>query len=224
MIKAKHNAGARLLFNFYIERLLKRSFHAFNLVNFFPDIPENKGLIITPNHFSWWDGFFIDYVCKKILNRNFHIMMLENQLKRYWFFKYIGAFSINQNNPKSIAETFNYTISKVKKPANVIIFYPQGEIEPYDSRPFTLKKGIQLLLKKHENEILVVPAAFKIQFEKEQKPFLYARFGMPVDSSTIINNFKMYETSFNINLDELDNASLLKGSYINLFDSTNTKR
>lgn len=218
MIEAKHNKAARFIFNIYANRLLKRSFQSFNLVNKPPEIPTDKGLIITPNHFSWWDGFFSDYICSKILRRKFHIMMLEHQLERYWFFKYVGAYSINQSNPKSISNTFNYTVSKVKDSNNVIILYPQGAIEPYDGYPFSLKKGIQYLIKKIDNKIIILPAAFKIDFNEDKKPFVYCRFGNPIESNVIKDNFNFYENEFNFNLAELDKATKLKASYIDLFN------
>jgi 1-acyl-sn-glycerol-3-phosphate acyltransferase len=108
MIKADHKYWARALFNSYIKRLLKKHFNSFLLTNNLPDINNHK-LIITPNHFSWWDGFFIDFVNEKLIKRKLHILMLEDQLKRYWFFRKLGAYGFNPSNPKSIIEAVNYT-------------------------------------------------------------------------------------------------------------------
>ncbi|MDX1777464.1 MAG: hypothetical protein R3339_01145, partial [Thermodesulfobacteriota bacterium] len=95
MIKASHKKWARLIFNPYCDLLLKRNFSQFLLVNDFPQLSPKLPLIITPNHISWWDGFFIYYLSKKKFNRKIYLMMLESSLEKFWFFQKIGAFSIN---------------------------------------------------------------------------------------------------------------------------------
>ena len=103
MIQASHKKWARRIFNPYCDSLLKRNFSQFLRVNTFPRLSPDLPLIITPNHISWWDGFFIDYLTRKFLNRKGYIMMLEEQLSKYWFFQKIGAFSIDPSNAKRIA-------------------------------------------------------------------------------------------------------------------------
>jgi len=164
MIKADHKYWARVLYDFYIKRQFKSNFQNFYLTNDFPIIPKEDGLIVTPNHFSWWDGFFIDYTLNHFLNRKIFILMLEEQLERYWFFQKIGAFSINQKNPISIARTFQYISRIISNPLNYLVFYPQGDIETYDKRPLTVKEGLKVLSAKINFIVKIVPAAFKINY------------------------------------------------------------
>ena len=86
MIKAEHKYWSRFVFNLYIDNQLKTHFNGFKAINFPPVLDSEKSLIVLPNHFSWWDGFLIDYVNRKLFGRKFHILMLEEQLKKYWFF------------------------------------------------------------------------------------------------------------------------------------------
>jgi len=210
MIKAEHKKWARLLYDFYIRRLLKKNFIGFYLLNEFPIIPINAGLIIAPNHFSWWDGFFIDFVCKKYLNRKIHLLMLEEQLQRYWFFKKVGAYSIKLDDPASIAVSLLYSREIVSSPKNFLVIYPQGEIEPYDKRPPQIKEGLKSVIKNLPVETFVLPFAFKIQFGNEMKPDIFARTGDLLNSELILSDYSIFKGAFEKNLIELDNCNLQK--------------
>ena len=59
MIKADHKKWAEFVFDIYLRRLLKKSFYDFRIINELPAFDYSKSIIVTPNHFSWWDGFFI---------------------------------------------------------------------------------------------------------------------------------------------------------------------
>jgi len=204
MIKADHKKWARRLYDFYVPRLLRSNFQHFYLTNEFPQIPNDEGLIITPNHFSWWDGFFIDYTLSHFSNRKIYTLMLEEQLKRYWFFQKVGAFSINPKNPKSIKTTFDYIIEVVCNPKNVLLFYPQGEIEDYVKRPLKVKEGLKTILNMTHSKVNILPVAFKIKYGNTKKPDLLVRFGEPIISSKVKDDFNLYIIGFNSNVDFLD--------------------
>jgi 1-acyl-sn-glycerol-3-phosphate acyltransferase len=207
MIKADHKYWARLLYNFYVPRLLKSNFQNFYLVNEFPEVPESDGLIITPNHFSWWDGFFIDFLLKKFSKRNIHLLMLEEQLKRYWFFQKVGAFSINPSNPVSTKETFDYIVEVIKDSKNVLLFYPQGEIEDYFKRPLKVKEGLKSVLNMSNLNVKILPIAFKIKHGNTKKPDVLVRFGNLLSSADVKNKFRLFVENFRTNVDLLDKVS-----------------
>jgi len=203
MIKAEHKNWARLVFNPYLKRLLKKSFNNFYLTSEAPKIEKNKSILITPNHISWWDGFFIDFAVRNIFHKNIFLMMLEEQLKRFCFFSKLGAYSINPGNVKSVLETVNYTSLLLEKPGNFLVVYPQGEIEAYEKKPLALKKGLDLIIKKSKKDFIILPAAFKIQYYNEKNPSVLFSFGNMLDSKEIENNFAVFENTFYKNLDDL---------------------
>jgi 1-acyl-sn-glycerol-3-phosphate acyltransferase len=204
MIKANHKKWARRLYDFYVPRLLKSSFQNFYLTNEFPNIPSDEGLIITPNHFSWWDGFFIDYTLRRFSKRKIYILMLEEQLKRFWFFQKVGAFSINPSNPKSIKTTFDYISEVVSDPQNVLLFYAQGEIEDYVKRPLKVKEGLKTILNMTHSKVNILPVAFKIKYGNTKKPDLLVRFGESITASKAKEDFNLFIDGFNSNVDYLD--------------------
>lgn len=205
MITSKNNPVARLIFNKYLNRLLKNNFSNFYLCNEFPKLTSNESVLFTPNHFSWWDGFFIDYVIRKETTLDLRIMMLEEQLKKYWFFKYVGAFSIDQKNPIAIKDSINYTRKLLSQKNIALIVYPQGEIEPFDKRPLSIKKGISFILK-NSNDISVIPVAFNIRFSEQKLPSIYLRIGAALSSKFILNDFSIFENAFYENLNLLSES------------------
>ncbi len=217
MLKAKHSKIARLIFNPYIDRLMKKSFTSFYLVNQIPEFPEKKGLIITPNHISWWDGFFIDYISRKFIPRKLHLMMLESSLKKYWFFNKLGSYSINPENSKSLIETAEYTGEILNDPSNFVITYPQGEIEPFEKRPLSIKEGIKFFIKKNPEDIFVLPVGFKIQFYNEKNPAIICRFGNFIRAEKILENFDFFKIEFTNNLDKLNEAACSKNFVKDIF-------
>ncbi len=87
MIEAKHSKWAHLLFDVYVTKLLKYNFNRFIVLNDLPKFSKGNGLVLAPNHFTWWDGFFTYFIYKKFFKqRKFYVMMMEQQLKKYWFF------------------------------------------------------------------------------------------------------------------------------------------
>ncbi len=218
MIKADHKHWARLIFDPYIKNQLKKSFCNFYLVNEPPIIDDQKSLIITPNHISWWDGFFIDFINKNIFNRKFYIMMLEHQLKRYWFFNKLGAYSIAPDKSISIKETIKYTASVVTDSNNVAIIYPQGEIETFNSKSVNLKRGLKLFINSIENNLVVLPVGFKLQFYEEKLPEVICRFGQPIEGQTIKEDYNIYEKEFLNNLGLLEECSFERKFTKDLFD------
>ena len=216
MIKASHKKWARLIFNPYCDLLLKRNFSQFLRVNDFPQLSPKLPLIITPNHISWWDGFFIDYLARRFINRKCFIMMLEEQLSRYWFFQKVGAFSIDPTHTKKITETVQYVQRLLEHPENFVILYPQGEIEPYEMRPLTLKRGLQLFLKTTP-EVQVLLVGFKIQYYNQKRPSLLVKFGETLSGQTISADFNNFEDCFYHNLDALSDAAFNKSWQEDMF-------
>lgn len=210
MIKADHKKWARIIFDIYIDRLLKKNFSNFFLANNFQQIEENYSLILTPNHISWWDGFFIDYIVKKLSNRKFHIMMLEEQLERYWFFQKLGAYSIDPENKSGLISTVKYTNEILKDKNNLAVIYPQGTIETFEKRPLKIKEGLKLFMSNFSENLIVVPVAFKIQYYDDKDPAIITRFGKSLNAKMIKSDFDLYINEFHKNLDELSSAAFNK--------------
>lgn len=201
MIKADHKRWARFVFSLYITGQLKKHFAHFYILNEVPEDNPSASVILCPNHFSWWDGFLIDFICRKFFpGKLFHIMMLEDQLKRYWFFQKLGAYSINPDNPRSIVSTINYTHLLTKKENSFIAIYPQGEYQPVDAAKITLREGLRKFIGTAPRGVRVIPIAFNFRHTDEKLPSVYCRFGTPLHPADIEKDFTLFESAFRENI------------------------
>lgn len=214
MIKAERKKWAIFIFDLYLKRLLKNHFSSFVLINEIPEIDNSKALVVIPNHFSWWDGFFVYHLMKLTVKKNVHIMMLEEQLRRYWFFQKIGCYSVNPQNPSSSVSSIKYSLELLSNPENSIVIFPQGEIEPYEKRPVTYQKGVETLCNKSQTGFDIIPIAFKIYYTNEKLPSILVRCGKLSTSDEVKLNPSALENDFQQNLIQLDSFTEISGRKI----------
>lgn len=177
MIEAKHRKWAEFFFKPYIFKSLKKHFRSFQVLGEIPLTDKNIPIILTPNHSTWWDGFFVYLLNKKLFNRKFYIMIMEEQLSKYKFFPKLGGFSIERGNPKKIIQSLKYTSEIMDQNKNSIInIFPQGEVLPNISE-IKYNNGISKILKFYENDVYVLNVAMKPLFLKQQTPQMFFKFG-----------------------------------------------
>ncbi len=180
MIKANKSHWAKILFHFYIMRLLKKSFHQFHLFGDFPKLNQDIPVILIPNHSTWWDGFFVYLLNEKILKRDLYLMMLDSQLAKYKFFARVGAFGITPGDKKKVIESLNYTSKLMRKKNSLICIFPQGELLPWGKRPLNFKSGIESIVRLFEKDIDIVPLAIRAEFGSGQKAEVFFEFGKQI--------------------------------------------
>lgn len=179
MIEAQHTKWAEKIFSIYIHRLLRKNFYSINIIGDIPEINQEYPIFLTPNHSTWWDGFFIFMLNEKIFNRVGYLMMLEEQLSKFKFFSRLGVYSINPNSTKSLVESMKYTLKILQKnsPTKLLFcIFPQGQLTPNRKRPIQFKPGIDWLIKKYEKSINLIPLAIQIEFLDNQLPEVFLSF------------------------------------------------
>jgi hypothetical protein len=116
----------------------------------------------------------------------------------------------------SIKESLKYSEEILHNPENLLAFYPQGSIEPFDKEPLTVKEGIDFLIRRTSAQ--VIPAAFRIEYNNRKKPSVYFRLEKVVNKSELIINPDGFRNIFNSNLKQLNN-DVKEGRFtLNLFD------
>ena len=102
-------------------------------------------------------------------------MMLEEQLRKYWFFNYTGGFSINKKS-RTIIESINYAGALLSKPENLVLLFPQGEIQSVYQQEIRFEKGIERIVKMAKRDIQLIFNANLIDYFSKPKPsvFMYA--------------------------------------------------
>lgn len=177
MIRAQHRLWADIIFQPYLARLFKRHFHEIRLLGELPEIPDHLPLLLLPNHSTWWDGFFVYLLNKRIFHRTAYLMMLETQLTKYKFFRKIGAYSIEPENRRGVIESLEYTVELLNREMSLVSVFPQGQLLPWHTRPLGYKRGIEWILRKYGKPVTLLPLAIRTEFLGEKRPSVFFLFG-----------------------------------------------
>ncbi len=150
MIPARHTHFHTAFFRFYSAHLMRSNFKSV----IFVDDPgtSDKSLLMIGNHFSWYDGFFMNYYNNRVLKKKFHVMMLEEQLRERMFLNKSGAFSVNPGN-RDIIESLRYSAEILADPDNMLLMYPTGEIQSSYISSFRFMKGMDKIITGNDPEI-----------------------------------------------------------------------
>lgn len=173
IIKAKHHFLLDPFFRTYVIWKMKRMFHFVELKGELKE--KGKPVLLIGNHVSWWDGIWALNLNQTFFHRKYYFMMLEEQLRKNWFFKYTGGFSIHKKS-KSILETFNYTAELLANPKNLVLLFPTGKIQSMYKNDFIFEKGVEKILQKVKNEIQIIFMVNLVDYFSNAKPGVFTFF------------------------------------------------
>ena len=180
MLKANKSEWFERAFAVYNRNLLKRRFNSFRVsdLNHLQGNAERLPLIIYVNHSSWWDGLIFLEILRRFDNENY-VMMEEKQLRKLFFFRRLGAFSVVREKPREAIKSINYAANLLSEKFNrTLLIFPQGEILPNDVRPLRFYQGLARITEKVQ-VCRLVPAALRLEFAGNFKPEIYAKIGAP---------------------------------------------
>lgn len=182
MLEAKKNAWFERLFEFYNRYyLIHRGFHSVGVKgDLHPTVDEDcLPVIYIANHSSWWDGMLVFEAVRR-LSRTFehYMMMQDEQLSVYRFFRWLGAYGVDQQSYTGIKQSLQYTVDLLKRGRRVWIF-PQGEIAALHQEAFHFQTGIGSILKS-VGSACVVPVTLEYRMMYHPKPDASLRVGEPI--------------------------------------------
>ena len=200
MIRANKNKIFEYLFSAYNTRLLKKHFFGIHIggeknLNRWD---KTKPSIIYANHSNWWDGLAAFYLSKVLWSIDAYVMMDIEQMKKYRFFKWIGAFSVNRNSPRESMESINYSINLLKDSDKALWIFPQGVMQPNDYRPIMFYNGISRIAEAI-GEFNLIPVTFRYEFMMEQLPDLFISIG-EIKQVNRIEDTKHFTEELNVKL------------------------
>ena len=193
MIKAQHQYIANWFFNYFTHYQLKRHFSCVNYIGVCPQL--TGPVLMLSNHFSWWDGFIQLNMNNKYWRKQFFVMMLEEQLKRYPILAKLGAFSVNKNGNHSLASV-RYALKLLGNKDHLLLIFPQGEIQTMHLNEFSFEKGVSYILNKIPDSVNILFNVNLIDYGNKKKPGLYsylrmfdARYLLDLGVDTIFTQF-----------------------------------
>lgn len=131
------------------------------------------------NHTSWWDGIIPLMLNHYRFHQQARALMEHKQMRRFPFFKKIGAFSVDLNKRRSAVASMRYALQSMERPSSSLFIYPEGEIVPFSTSGLTFKRGIGFLWERLP-EVDFVPIAISVHTIRSPRPELHIRVGRPV--------------------------------------------
>lgn len=170
MIEARHTFAGELVARIYSGYKLEQVFRSvrFHIAPVEADMP----VLLLSNHFCWWDGFIQHRLNRQYYHRRFHVMMLEEQLRKYPILNGCGAFSI-QKNSRGILNSLNYCTELLQDNSNLLLLFPQGKIESLNSPSIHFEKGLDYILKHTSHPFQMIFNINLIDFFSNRKPDLF---------------------------------------------------
>jgi len=181
LLPASYSPTITKYFARWVRRMFKKSFHAVRVV------PEHSQTIAelqqsdTPaivllSHTSWWDPLI------SLTLHDHHgpgreplAPMDASQLVKFGFFKKLGIFGIQPDNPESLQAMGEYVRGRfAANPRSTLWITPQGRfVDPRD--PIEIRPGAAALAAKTPN-VRVLALAIEYAFWTDQKPEVFLRF------------------------------------------------
>jgi 1-acyl-sn-glycerol-3-phosphate acyltransferase len=187
ILKAKHNFLLYNFFSSYAKWKIKWNFEDVNIIGNI--VKSNLPVLLLSNHTSWWDGFWAMYLNMKVFQRKFHFMMLEEELRRLWFFNHTGGFSIRKRS-KSVIETLNYTEELLRDNNNLVLVFPHGKIHSMHQQNFQFERGIERAIRNLTGKIQIIFMASLVDYHSKPKPSLYIYIDDTGDGDFTIGNLE----------------------------------
>ena len=174
---ARRVRGFEAVFSRYLRWLVRRSFSTVWVHRDATPLPPS-GYVAAANHSSWWDGF-IPY----LLHRNtlplapFALMMSDEELRRFPFFRWGGAFSVDATSVRASLPAIRYAASEARNGAGVWIF-PRGHFER-SVDPAGWTSGFVHAAR--AGGVAIVPIAMRFIMMERQRPEVFVDMAPPID-------------------------------------------
>jgi hypothetical protein len=162
-----------LIFNFfswYIQFIIKKDFAAFNYDGV--ETKSNSSVLVLANHFSWWDGFFLFYINKKVFKKQFHVLVNAENYNKVGFLKYLGAFAA-ENKGKDVLETLSYAGKLLDVQENFVFLFPLVNFYSNHLKSISFEKGVMQMINASQKKINIIFAATFIDYFAKRKPTAY---------------------------------------------------
>lgn len=142
------------------------------------DIRPNHSYLLLCNHFSFADGFISFYLAYQTLikqgkMKRLYIMVLKKQIEKNPWLRYFGAFSVEPGKILSIKESLAYAAEVLNTPGNVLLFFPQGNLESCHVQTIQFQDGLATLVPQIEGDCQLLWSSNIIEYFESIKASVY---------------------------------------------------
>jgi 1-acyl-sn-glycerol-3-phosphate acyltransferase len=186
---------SKIIFTFFsglISCLIKRNFKNFRFNQVTLD--QNKSVLLLSNHFSWWDGFFLFYLNQIYLRKSFFVMVTEENYKKVWFMKYLGAFAIRANSRRAL-EALQYAGELLDDPRNLVLIFPQGKLYSQHVAAIDFENGLWKVINSSNKKFQYLFVSILLDYFENRKPSVTCH--LETRDSEEFSNIQLIKSAFN---------------------------
>jgi 1-acyl-sn-glycerol-3-phosphate acyltransferase len=180
-MEVRHSPLAWATFESVFQPWMRRRLAGVHLGNLpDPNELEPGPLLLVANHVSWWDGFLLREVQRRLRpGRPFHVVMAEAQLRTQPVLQRLGAVPL-RDGPFAV-RGLGRALEAIchRDPTAVIGYFPQGRIWPSYRRPLGFSRSGEWLARYLE-PVTVIPVALHIEPLNRLAPTAFIGTGGPV--------------------------------------------
>ncbi len=141
------------------------------------DFKADTSYLLLCNHFSFLDGFLAAYLVRHSIHKErgikgLNFMSVKKQMQMNPWLKYTGSFSVSPGKI-SVGESVAYAAEKLSTPGNVLVLYPQGNLESSHVRDIVMKDGINAIIPQIKGNCQIIWSSNLIEYFESLKPSVY---------------------------------------------------
>ncbi len=181
MIRAARHAAFDALFRAYLRGSMRNRFHGVWVrgARHLRALPTGRPALCLATHPGWWDGFLEVFLTRLAPGKCGYCMMEERQMRACKFLRWIGAFSVDLDNPRAAAVSLRYAARLLEDPRAMVWLFPQARLgSPH--APIAIRGGASWL-SRHAPKAVVLPVAIRYEMLAEERPHALVSVGPPRD-------------------------------------------
>jgi len=137
-------------------------------------------LLLVANHTTWWDALVALYVSELLLGCDGYAMMDAANLRRVPFFRRVGAFGVDLDDPADGARAIRHTARLLGTKGRAVWIFPEGrERSPFAA--LDLRPGAAQIARVAKRAV-VVPVGLRYVFGAAEGPDLWIAMGPALDA------------------------------------------
>jgi 1-acyl-sn-glycerol-3-phosphate acyltransferase len=172
MIPARKNIFISNMFAKYVRYRMHKAFRRICVTPI--ELRPDHSILLLSNHFSWWDGFFLNYIEHWVVKRPSYLMMQHDHLEKRMFFNLVGCFSIERGT-RQMLQSLMYAADLLNDPRKMVAVFPQGSLQSNHISEISVEKGIARLIKHIKGPCQIVYSCTLIEYFESLKPSAYVQ-------------------------------------------------
>lgn len=184
MTPARKSALADAVLGRLITRGMRKTFHTFQAggLEHLAALEPARPVVGCCNHTNWWDGFALyAFSHRRLAQRAFHLAMEEKNLRRYFFFTWLGVFGVDLESKAGAVAGLRYGARLLQERADRIAWiFVQGALTP-PAVPIVAKPGASFFARQAKAQLL--PAVLRYEWLQESRPSIFLNLGAPLEAN-----------------------------------------